>query len=191
MCTLTASCSFILPPFGPGFCLQCSLLHVLAVFKSSDQVSVPFLHLTCQFFFMLPSCGLFSVNLLMIMSANDRNHVQNRFEKEKLLYSHWFLSSYCLLLIAGKISGLEYSFTLTLFLLDDSYGLYFLAFALLPWILLTTPFLGNNLSKHLIVHHMQVCCLHAKRTGFPQNVRLEIQRPFTCLTFAITDMILF
>lgn len=46
------------------------------------------------FFFMLPSCGLPSVNLLMKMSANDSNHL-NRFEK--CLYSHCFLSGCCLL----------------------------------------------------------------------------------------------
>lgn len=63
--------------------MMCSLLHLLAVLKSSDQFSVPFLHLVCQVFFMLPSCGLFSVNLLMKMSASETNHVKNRFEKEK------------------------------------------------------------------------------------------------------------
>lgn len=100
------------------------LLHLLAVFKSSDYFSAALLHLACPFF-MLPSCGLFSVNLLIKMPAKDTNHLKNRFEEEKCLYRHCFLCSCCLLSLAGKMSGLEYSFTLKFFLSGDSYGSYF------------------------------------------------------------------
>lgn len=130
---------------------------------------------------MLPSCGLFSVNLLMKMPAKDSNHLKNRFEKEKCLYSHCFLSGCCLLWLAGKMSGLKYSFTLKFFLSGDSYGFLFsfsaLPFALLSWILLIILFIVDSSSKCLFIHHMQMCCVRAKRTVFSQNARLEIQRP--------------
>lgn len=61
---------------------------------------------------MLPSCGLFSVNLLMKMSANDSNHL-NKSEEVECQYNHcslWLLFAFTL--NSGKMSGFEQSFTL-------------------------------------------------------------------------------
>lgn len=47
---------------------------------------------------MLPSCGLFSVNLLMKMSANDSNHL-NKSEEVECQYNHcslWLLFAFTL-----------------------------------------------------------------------------------------------
>lgn len=120
---------------GPGFPIQltrpCDMLAVSPMVSFQIQWSFfnSFFASGLPLFFMLPFCGLFSVNLLMKMPAKDINHLKTRKGngKEKGLYSHCFLSSCCLLSLTGKISGIEHSFTLKFFQSGDRYGFYFLS----------------------------------------------------------------
>lgn len=202
MCTLTTYCSSILPPFWAWLLSPAQMLswcaHRFTYWLFWNPV-ISFQFLFCTWlargFFVLPSCGLFSVNLLMKMSANETNHVKNKFEKEKWLYScHCLLSSCCLLLIAEKIWGLEYSFILHFTCWMTAVACIFLLFpALCPASLdsINHSFLSKQFLQTTVYTSyagvLPTC--QKNRLCFPQNVELEIQRPFTSLTFAITDVI--